>query len=705
MLCYNNYKLPLRSIRLLPATALPRKTRMSHPSRKPLWRLTPLATAILFAAPSHAAPVVDLQPQVITANPLGSTQLASPATVLEGDALTLQQKGSLGETLNQQPGVSSSYFGPGASRPIIRGQDGDRIRLLRNGVGALDASSLSYDHAVPLDPVNVERIEIVRGPAALLYGGSAIGGVVNTFDNRIPTEAIEGIQGAGELRYGGADTTRSSAGKLEAGNGQFALHIDANAREFNDLRIPGYARSREQRANEEGDDRKHRLGNSDGRQDGGAVGGSYTWDDGYAGVSYSNYDSNYGSPAEEEVRIRMQQEHYAFASQIRNLSGPFSSVKLDAGYTEYEHREIEGGEVGTTFRNKGYEARIEARHQPLGPLQGVIGAQVSRSEFSALGEEAFVPQTDTDAAALFILEELQATDRLRLSLGGRIEHSTVDPDAKGNERFTSAARSNSFTAGSLSSGAVYALTPIWSLAATLGYTERAPTFYELYANGAHVATGTFERGDAGLSKEKAVSSDLALRFDNGTHKGSVGLFYSHFSNYIGLLSSGRTLDDEGEEDVDGIPEYNYSGVRARFSGFEAQDHWKLGQNRFGSLALALSGDYTRAKNLDTGDALPRIAPLRLRSGLLWELDKWQARVDVEHASAQHRVPDNEAGTEGYTTLGASAGYRFEVGASQWLAFVNGENLTNQTVRYASSILRDIAPAQGRSIEVGLRTTF
>lgn len=673
-----------------------------RPSRSLLWRLTPLSAALLFASQAHA---LELQPQVITANPLGSQQTAAPSTVLEGDDLTLQQQGSLGETLNKQPGVSSSYFGPGASRPIIRGLDGDRIRLLRNGVGALDASSLSYDHAVPLDPVNVERIEIVRGPAALLYGGSAIGGVVNTFDNRIPTAAIEGIHGAGELRYGGADTTRSSAGKLEAGNGTFALHLDANSRQFNDLKIPGYARSRHAPASEDGNGKKGRLGNSDGRQDGGAIGGSYTWDDGYAGLSYSNYDSNYGSPAEDDVRIRMKQDHYAFASELRNLDGPFSSLKFDAGYTDYEHREIEGGETGTIFKNKGYEARVEARHQLLGPLNGVIGTQVSRSEFSALGEEAFVPQTDTDSAALFILEELQATERLKLSLGGRLEHTRVDPDSKGNERFSQADSSNSFTAGSLSSGAVYTLTPIWSVAATLGYTERAPTFYELYANGAHVATGTYEVGDANLSKEKAVSSDLALRFDNGTHKGSVGVFYSHFSNYIGLLGSGRTLNDEGEEDAGGMPEYTYSGVRARFAGIEAQDHWKLGESAYGKFALELSGDYTRAKNLDNGEALPRIAPLRLNSGLLWELDRWQARIDVEHAASQRRVPDNESGTDGYTTLGASAGYHFDIGSSQWLAFVKGENLTNQTVRYASSILRDIAPAQGRSIEVGLRTTF
>lgn len=673
-------------------------------------RLSPLALALCMVTSYSQG--VELSPQVITANPLGSAQLASPSTVLEGTDLLQQQHSSLGETLNRQPGVASTWFGPGASRPIIRGLDGDRIRLLRNGVGALDASSLSYDHAVPLDPVTVERIEIVRGPAALLYGGNAIGGVVNTFDNRIPDTPIDGIQGAGELRYGGADTTRSSAGKLEAGNGAFALHVDANARQYNDLRIPGFARSAQVRdADTPGS--KHRLENSDGRQDGGALGGAYHWDHGYAGLSYSRYDSNYGSVAEPGVRLDMEQDHYAFASQFRDLDGPFSSVKLDAGYTDYQHREIEEGEVHTTFKNKGYEARVEARHQPLGPVEGVLGAQVSRNEFSALGEEAFVPHTDTDTFALFLLEQWHATDRLDVSLGARMEHTRVDPDGKGNAQFAEADSASSFNAFSLSSGAVYQLDSIWSLAANLGYTERAPTFYELYANGAHVATGAYEVGDASLSKEKAFSGDLALRFDNGTHKGSVGVFYSHFRNYIGLIGTGNLREShdhehEGEDhdhDHDGIPEYQYQGVRARFYGIEAQDRWQLAQNRYGSFALELSGDYTRAKNLDSGEPLPRIAPLRLNSGLVWELDRWQARVDVEHAAAQHRKPANETRTDGYTTLGASVGYRFDVGHSQWLAFVRGENLTDQTVRYASSILRDIAPAPGRSVEVGLRTTF
>lgn len=679
------------------------------PSRPlPRWPLAPLTLA-LFAVPALAdTRPAELQPQVITANPLGEVQPAAPSSVLQGDELTLRQKGSLGETLDGLPGVSSTWFGPGASRPIIRGMDGDRIRLLRNGVGALDASSLSYDHAVPEDPNVVERIEVVRGPAALLYGGNAIGGVVNSFDNRIPSEPVDGVHGRGELRYGGADTTRSAAGAVEAGDGNFALHLDAGSREFNDLRIPGYAHSRAQRAID-GDDSKHRVENSDGRQDSGAIGGSYHWDHGYAGLSYSGYDGNYGSPAEDDVRLKMQQDRYAFASEIRDLEGPFSSVKLDAAYTEYQHKEIEGGETGTTFKNDGYEARIEARHKPLGPLQGVVGAQVANSRFSALGEEAFVPHTETDSAALFVLENWQASERLALSFGGRLEHSRVDPDAKDNERFAENDGSRSFTAGSLSSGAVYQLTPIWALAATLSYTERAPTFYELYANGPHAATGTYEVGDADADKEKAVSTDLALRFDNGIHKGSVGVFYSRFSNYIGLLASGRYRDEEGAvvaaDSDEALPEYLYSGVRAEFYGVEAQDRIHLLESPYGNFDLELSGDYTRAKNRDTGEPLPRIAPLRLNSALIWELQQWQARLEVEHAASQHRVPDEELSTDGYTTLGASVGYKFDMGGSQWLAFVKGENLTNQTVRYASSILRDSVPAAGRGIEAGVKVAF
>ncbi len=678
--------------------------------------LSPLALACLLALPQAvraqaAAPnAPTLSPVIITANPLGNESPATPSSVLEGDELTLRQKGSLGETLNGLPGVSSTYFGPGASRPVIRGMDGDRIRLLRNGVGALDASSLSYDHAVPEDPNSVERLEVVRGPAALLYGGNAIGGVVNSFDNRIPSEPVDGIHGNGELRYGGADThpQRCRRSGSKAGDGNFALHVDAASREFNDVRIPGYAHSSRQRQID-GDTGKHRVQNSDGRQDGGAVGGSYHWEHGYAGLSYSGYDSNYGSPAEDDVRLKMQQDRYAFASEIRDLEGPFTSLKLDAAYTEYQHKEIEDGETGTTFKNEGYEGRIEARHRPLGPLNGVVGAQFANSRFSALGEEAFVPHTETDSAALFALEEWKLSDRLDLSFGARLEHTRVDPDAKGNERFAENDGSQSFTTGSLSTGAVYKLTPIWSLAATLAYTERAPTFYELYANGPHAATGTYEVGDADADKEKAVSTDLALRFDNGVHKGSVGVFYSRFSNYIGLLASGRHRNEEGEVvaagDDEALPEYLYSGVRADFYGVEAESSTRVLQSGGHKLDLGLSGDYTVARNSDTGRSLPRIPPLRLRVALDYGYGPYSAGVSVSKAFAQHSRPDNDTATAGYYSLDANAGYRFKVAAVQWQAYVRGINLTNQDIRYATSVLRDVAPEGGRAVMVGLRGSF
>lgn len=429
-----------------------------------LTRLTPLSLALVSAlvhaqtsnANSDASTTTGstLAPVFVTANPLGDSDLISPATSVGGDDLTLRAANSLGETLNGLPGVSTTTYGPMVGRPIIRGMDGDRIRLLQNGVAAYDASSLSYDHAVPQDPLSIERVEIVRGPAALLYGGNAIGGVVNTIDNRIPREPIQGVTGAIDASYGGANDARAGAAQVEAGNGQFAFHVDAFDRDTSNQRIPGYAHSAAQRAADGGADEPYgSIPNSDGRWHGGAVGTSYTWADGYAGISYNGFQSDYGSVAEDDVRLRMHQDHVAVASEIRNLSGPFSQLKFDFGYTDYEHREIDNGEVGTTFRNHGYEARLEARHKKIGPLEGAIGVQVSQNTFSALGDEALVPTTQTTNIALFGLEEWQVTQRLKLSAGARLEHVKLDPTPNGNERFANA-QGRDFNAGSVSAGAL-----------------------------------------------------------------------------------------------------------------------------------------------------------------------------------------------------------------------------------------------------------
>lgn len=662
------------------------------------------------AAEAAALPRATLAPVFVTANPLGDADLIAPTASVSGDALTLRRGDSLGETLNGLPGVSTTTYGPLVGRPIIRGMDGDRIRLLQNGVAAYDASSLSYDHAVPQDPLSIEKVEIVRGPAALLYGGNAVGGVVNTIDNRIPREALQGVSGALDASYGGANNARAGAAMVEGGNGRFAFHADAYDRETSKLRIPGFAHSARQRALD-GPDANQPEGsipNSDGRWHGGSVGGSYTWADGYAGLSYSGFESNYGSVAESDVRLRMRQERVAFASELRNLSGPFSRLKFDFAYTNYQHKEIDDGVTGTTFRNHGYEARIEARHRPLGPLEGAIGVQLSQNTFSALGEEALVPTAQTTNVALFGLEEWRATDALKLSMGARLEHVKLDPTPAGNARFAGA-RSRDFNAGSLSAGALYKLAPAWSVAGNVSYTERAPTFYELYANGPHGATGQYLIGNPDARKEKAVSTDLSLRYASGPNRGSVGVFYNRFINYLTEYNTGRLVDDDGDVVTpgtdDALREAVYRGVRAEFYGVELDGKWRVYEKGAHRVDVGLSADYTHARNAETGEPLPRIAPLRASLSADYGYGPFGARAQLTHAWAQHRVPENDLPTDGYTSLGLVLTYKFRMGPTQWLAYVRGDNLTNQEIRYASSVVRDIAPQGGRSVMVGMRTTF
>ncbi|WP_432721772.1 TonB-dependent receptor [Jeongeupia wiesaeckerbachi] len=671
---------------------------------------------------------------VVTANPLGNRDLAVPVSQLSGDALLLRDAGTLGEVLTGLPGVASTSFGPGASRPVIRGLDGDRILLLQNGVGALDASALSYDHAVAQDVASVERIEIVRGPAALLYGGNAIGGVVNTLDNRIPQSRLEGVSGAARVEYGGAANERVAGAKLDAGNGDYAVHVDVFGRRSDDLRIPGYAWSERQRAGlgsyqppehdhahgEEEGEHGHEehaaesaegtLPNSDSRAHGGAFGVSRTWDDGYLGLAYSGYRSNYGSVAEEDVRLDLKQDRFALAFAKNGLAGPFTDLKADFAYTDYDHQELHGSEVGTTFSNRGYDGRIEARHAAVGALTGVVGLQLGQTRFSALGEEAFVPNTETGKAALFVLEQWQAETAL-FSFGGRIDYTSLSPNASNNRRFEDS-RSRSFTAGSLSAGLVYPLSGGWSLGGNLAYTERAPSNYELYANGQHVATGTFERGDPEAGKEKARSIDAALRYQAGANRLSLGGYYSHFGNFIALERTGQWCHSHGDHDHCGdephdgdSPEYAYEGVPAKLYGFELDGNWRVYQNASQSLDLQAWGDITRAGRRDTGEALPRIPPLRLAGAVVYGQGPLSLRAELQYAAEQDRVPQNDTPSDAYTVANVALSYQFRTGGSAWTAYLRGDNLTNEEIRYATSLTRDIAPQGRRSARAGLALQF
>ncbi len=653
---------------------------------------------------------IDLEAQsiVVTGNPLGadSDDLVVPVAVLNGRDLSLRRESTLGETLNSIPGVSSSYFGPNASRPVIRGMDGDRVRIMQNGVGILDASALSPDHAVSVDPLIAEQIDVIRGPATVLYGSGAVGGVVNVVDHRIPKEKLVGIIGRGEARFGGADDERSAAAVIDAGNGTLAIHADAYKRETDGLGIPGFAVSK-RKSEDDGTPRisRGRLVNSASEGDGGALGASLTFDSGYVGLSYSAFNSEYGTVAEPSVSIVMDSDRWDFSSEARDLGTFINRVKFRMAHTDYKHQEIEDGEIGTTFLNRGLEGTLEATHGKIGNMSGVLGLQLQNARFLALGDEAFVPSTQTVSQGIYLYEELPM-GQFKLSMGGRIDKARVD--SAGGGKF-GAAQSKDFIPRNLSAGALYSFNENWSLGTNLTHTERAPTQNELFANGPHLATGQFEIGDSSLSPERSNGLDAQLRWKSGKHSFSVGGFYTRFNNFITTFNTGNTVDIDGNPDPNGeLAEAVIKAVPAIFKGLESEAKFRIYES-LGSLDLNLRGDYVRATNRDTGEPLPRISPMRLGFGLDYKLDQFGSRLDVLRGFKQNRTADNELATDGYTLVNATFTYKFKtafdlkgVGLE---AFAKARNLLDEEIREHGSYLKDIAPLGGRSLLFGLRGEF
>lgn len=686
--------------------------------RQALPRRSALAAAITLSlvGAAHAQstdapapkPEATLEPVVVTGNPLASDAVTTPSSSLSGQALVLKRGSSLGETLNGQPGVASTYFGPNANRPVIRGQDGDRIRVLSNAGASLDASALSFDHAVPIDPLVVERLDVLRGPAALLYGGSAVGGVVNAIDNRIPRAKIDATTGATEVRFGGAASEKGASALIETGGAGFALHADAFWRDTDDLRVPSFARP----VDGGGTEQRERIVNSASRAKGGAVGGSMLWDHGYLGASVDTYRNNYGTVAEEDITIRMKRDKLALAGEVRDLDGPFTKVRGQLQHADYQHQEIEGtGEVGTTFKNKGTDGRIEAEHAKVslagGTLRGVLGFQGESARFSALGEEAFVPTSKTTQGALFVFEEL-GFERFTVNAGVRFEHSSIASEgdaADAVEARFGPAQTKRFNTGSAAVGGLWKLTPQWQLSGNLARTERAPTNYELFANGVHVATATFERGDAALPKERGSNIDVALQWKEGHHRVKVGAWASRFSNYIALLRTGEPdfVSDTGET----FPIYAFTGVPARLRGLEAEGQWRVLDDSAQQLDLTAKLDLVRATNRATGEPLPRIAPMRVTLGASYGIGNWTAAAEVERAARQRRVPADDVATPGYTLVNLSASYKLKLGMTDALLFAKLNNAGNELAYNASTIatVRELAPLPGRSLTAGLRLSF
>lgn len=676
------------------------KRAKAHPFLSP----NKLALAISLAmASAWAEPITqrELSNVAVTGNPLGvsSDAMVLPVSILSGRELSLNRAATLGETLNTLPGVAASSFGPNASRPVIRGLDAERVRIMQNGVGILDASSLSFDHAVAIDPLVIEQIDVVRGPAALLYGGSAVGGVVNAIDHRIPTEPVNGIIGRTEARVGGPDNQRNAAAVVDVGNGQFAMHADAYKRKTDDLNIPGFAVSRRKfQADGTAQENHGKLINSSASSDGGALGASLTFDNGYVGSSYSGFNSNYGTVAEEAVRIDMKSQRLDIASEFRDLNTVINRIKMRYAHTDYQHQEIDDGTIGTSFTNKGSQASLELGHAKLGDLEGVLGMQLQNSRFAANGDEAFVPNVHTKSHAVYLYEEMPlkalGLDQLKLSLGGRVEHTALDASAW--EVKNKAAQAADFTAYSYALGGLYAIDSHWSVASNLSHNERAPSYFELYADGAHIATNQYEVGNPNFKKERSNGVDAQIRWKDAKNSFSVGAYYTRFNRFLGLLGTGRDIDVDGTP----LPEAQFTAFAASFKGLEAEGKFNLADY----WDLSLRGDYVRASNLDNNAALPRITPLRLGAGLNYQKNALGARLNVTQAFKQNRTAENELPTAGYTDVSAMATYKLPSKLNVEL-FAKANNLLNQEIREHTSFLKDLSPAGERSVLIGLRADF
>ena len=639
---------------------------------------------------------------VVTANPLGSdiNDLVAPVTVLRGDELAKKQSSTLGETLNHLPGISSTNFGPNSSRPVIRGLDGDRVRIMNNGGASLDVSSLSADHAVAIDPLLVEQIEVVRGPAALQYGGSAIGGAVNIIDNRIPRSPVNGVDGRAEFRAGGSEMERAGAALLNTGNGQLAIHADAAYRKTDNLRIPGNVLRSD--ASKEGS----KLLNSNSDQQSGSVGVSATSEHGYAGISLDAYRNDYGTSlfeAGSPTRIKMQQDRVTIGAEQRNLDGKLgfiSSLHGSISHTDYKHDELAGSALEATFKNKGWEGHFGGTLVPVntvfGQLKGAWGTQASNSQLRMTGDSPLVPNADTNTKAFYVFEELSFSKDAAINLGARIEDLRIRGIAGNGSDGDATVGEKKFKPFSTSLGYRQGLNSFWTATSNLSYTERAPTYYELFANGHHHATGLHEIGNPNQKIEKGTTLDLALSHKTEESKIRLGAFVTEFSNFIGLMPQS-------------VDEYRFKGIKARLYGLEADGRFPLLKGAFGKtgqIDLSWKADYVRGENRTTGGSLPRIAPLRVDTSFIYTEGRYSSQLDVRYAARQNRYDDSLGATPGYTTVGVGASYKTVLqGFKSAYWFVRLDNLTNEVARNASSVMRDVAVVGSRSLRAGLRASF
>ncbi|WP_413626081.1 TonB-dependent receptor domain-containing protein [Luteibacter sp. Lutesp34] len=618
---------------------------------------------------------------VVNAVPLGQSadQIVAPVAVLAGSALDDAKGVSLGETVSSIPGVQTSALGTAVGRPVIRGLDGPRVAVLENGLSSQDVSNVSQDHAVTLEPFLADQIEVLKGPATLLYGSGAIGGVVNVVDGRVPEKAPDnGFAGRAEVRHDSVSDGRTGLLRLDAGDDRFAIHVDGMHRDNDDYDIPGGT-----------------LANSAVKTSSGSVGASLlgTW--GYLGLSVSRFLDLYGSPAEpgdpaegeNPVHIKMAQTNYTLKGGLVKPFDGIDKIEFSLGHGAYQHVEFEGDTPGTTFSTNSNQGRLVVTHEPLAGWEGAFGVQTQHRQFSAVGEETFVPATVTNGVGVFITEQ-RDFGPVKLELGARHDKQSVDPD-NGPKR--------DFAPNSFSAGMAWRFAEQWHLSLNLDHAERAPSEEELFANGPHEASNTFEIG-SDLEKEKSNQAELGLHFHGDAVEGKVAVYYNKYRNFIYLADTGEVEDD--------LPVRVWSQNDATFRGAEAEATFHLAKGTSGNWDLRVFGDTVRATLSDGAGNVPRIPAGRIGSTLSWNADSLRASVGAVRYMKQDKVAAYETDTAGYTLVNAHFAWTFvNDDRSQWEAFVDGNNLTNQTARPATSLFKDVAPLPGRNISVGLRAYF
>ncbi|MEE7625285.1 TonB-dependent receptor [Methylobacter sp. Wu8] len=635
---------------------------------------------------------------------------AKPVTVLTGDQLRMKTGTTIGDTLKNELGITSQSFGAGVGSPVIRGQSGPRVRVMQNSLGNNDVSSLSPDHANGVEPILAERIEVLRGPSTLLYGNGAIGGVVNVIDNRIPEQVPDKLLGgAGEQRYDSATNETSSAVKLEGGKSGVAYHVDGFYRDQSNTHIGGSAIDEDAARSIDSslnivNNPNGLIDNSKARSRGGSVGISKIGDAGLVGVSINSLEKNYGIPPDGSggapVTIDLNQTKYDFKGQLNRPFALAEKLRMKFGYTDYKHVEMDNGTPATTFLNKSYESRVELEHKPIGLLNGVMGFQSVNSQFSAIGAEALVPRTDLNSYGLFDVESFKIGD-VTYELGARGEWQTITPE-----------NGNSLTYKPLSgsASALWDITDRHQVSLAFTHSQRAPQIQELFSNGVHEATHSYELGNAGLNKELSNNLDLGYRYNADWMAAELNLFHNWVNDYIYQQRTGSLFNEDAEafEDVCSgtcIPVLESRQAAATFKGFEAKTVFPLMENRYGAVDLTLFGDYTRG-TFEQGGNVPRMPPLRYGLQLSYEKNDWSTNARLTRGEAQNHVGEHDSNTPGYLLLDLGAQYRLaSFGGSEMLLFAKGKNMLNENIRNSTSYLRNFAPEPGRSAEIGIRVSY